>query len=279
MFMRVTAVFQKVCSKVCKDIICISTSLFSLHLQHFKANTIEPLTYDFSLTNKGGTMAKRLAKGVKQADHPLAIAARNKVATIIDAIPPADLVSAIKRAPSLRGMILGYIAEEMFQHHVLGDAIFSDVNKHDDHDRTANKADRDFLYQGHRISVQLKSVQTNTIAWRTDLNAMFANVQNDGSDKRDVHLPNGEVVSTTNYKIGDYDILAVPLFPFTGTWDFAYMLNSECRKTTSPKYTAIQQSFLLSTMEEITYPLTGPWSTDLPATIERLIKHKTEENL
>lgn len=223
-------------------------------------------------------MATRLAKGIKQADHALAIAARNRVTTIIDAIPPTDLVNAIKRAPSLRGMILGYIAEEMFQHHVLGDAIFSDVNKHDDHDRSANKADRDFLYQGHRISVQLKSVQTNSIAWRSDLNAVYAIVQNDGSDKRDVRLPNGEIVTTTNYKIGDYDILAVPLFPFTGSWDFAYMLNSECRKTTSSKYNSTQQSYLLSTTEEITYPLSAPWSTDLPATIERLIRHKKAEN-
>jgi hypothetical protein len=224
-------------------------------------------------------MATRLARGVKQADHTEAVAARNKVTTIIDAIPPADLVNAIKRAPSLRGMILGYIAEEMFQQHVLSDQIYSDINKHDDHNREANKADRDFLYKGHRISVQLKSVQTNTIAWRHDLNALSAGVQNDGSDKRDVRLPNGEVVSTTNYKVGDYEILAVPLFPFTGEWDFAYMLNSECRKTTSSKYTDIQKGYLLSTMESITYPLSNPWSKSLPETIDKLLTHKLAKNL
>ena len=220
----------------------------------------------------------RLKSGIKQADHPLANAARNRVQTIIDAIPPEDLVTAIKRAPSLRGMILGYIAEEMFSRHVLSSATFSDERKHDDHNREANKADRDFLYRGNRISVQLKSVQTNSIVWRQDLNKLHGGVQNDGSDKRDVRLPAGEVVSTTNYRIGDYDILAVPLFPFTGDWQFAYLLNSECRKTTSNKYTAEQQGFLLSTMEDITYPLTPPWSSDLPNTIERFLRNKNSRN-
>jgi len=218
-------------------------------------------------------MATRLSRGMKQADHKLAVEARERVQTIIDAIPPEDLVTAIKRAPSLRGMILGYIAEEMFAKHVLNAHHYSDVRKHDDHDRGANKADRDFIYKGKRISVQLKSVQTNSINWRNDLNKLVAGVQNDGSDKRDVKLPNGETVTTTNYKVGDYEILAVPLFPFTGDWQFAYLLNRECKLTTSNKYTETQRKYLLATMEEITFPLTPPWSTDLNATIDRLLKH------
>jgi len=215
-------------------------------------------------------MAQRTPRGVKIVDHPDANAARNRVETIIDAIPPADLVMAIKRAPSLRGMILGYIAEEMFVRHALSNPAFTDIRKHDDHDRDNNKADRDFLYNGRRISIQLKSLQTNSICWRNDLGCLYAVAQNDGSDKRDVRLPNGETVTTTNYKIGDYDILAVPLFPFTGTWEFAYLLNRDCRLTTSNKYTAEQQQYLLATTEEITFPLSGKWETDLIAAIHKL---------
>ena len=156
----------------------------------------------------------RLARVKKNKDHELAIAARARVPLIIDSISPEDLVSAIKRAPSLRGMILGYIAEEMFEKHVLVPIEhINEVRKFDDHDRTSNKADCDFAFNGRRFSVQLKSIQTNSVAWRDDLQCLTADVQNDGSDRRDVKLPNGHTVNTTNYKIGDYDILAVPLFP------------------------------------------------------------------
>ncbi len=51
-------------------------------------------------------------------DDPAAIAARERVKMMIDAIPPESLVEAIKKAPSLRGMILGYIAELMFERRV-----------------------------------------------------------------------------------------------------------------------------------------------------------------
>lgn len=204
------------------------------------------------------------ARTVKVKDHPLAVDARGRVPLIIDSISPNDLVAAIKRAPSLRGMILGYIAEEMFEKHVL-DPIehVNDVRKFDDHDRSQNKADRDFVYRDRRYTVQLKSIQTNSIHWSDQQVCLVADVQNDGSDKRDVRLPNGNVVATTNYRVGDYDILAVPLFPFTGTWEFAYKLNRDCRRTESAKYSDEDRPFLLSTIEKIQFPLGSEWTTDL----------------
>jgi hypothetical protein len=189
------------------------------------------------------------------------VAARDRVVTIIDEVSAHDLIRAIKRAPSLRGMILGYIAEEMFEKHVLSDEIFSDIRKHDDHDRSLNKADRDFIYSGRRYSIQLKSIQTNSISWDPDKQLLFATVQNDASDRRKIKLPNGESVETTNYKVGDYDVLAVPLFPFTGTWDFAYKLNKNCRRATS--YAPEINKYLLSTTESIHFPLDENWTADL----------------
>jgi len=206
----------------------------------------------------------RLARVKKNKDHELAIAARARVPLIIDSISPEDLVSAIKRAPSLRGMILGYIAEEMFEKHVLVPIEhINEVRKFDDHDRTSNKADCDFAFNGRRFSVQLKSIQTNSVAWRDDLQCLTADVQNDGSDRRDVKLPNGHTVNTTNYKIGDYDILAVPLFPFTQTWDFAYKRNRDCRLTYSEKYSEEDRQYLLATTEQLTFPINDSWTTDL----------------
>lgn len=215
-------------------------------------------------------MPSRTARGVRQTDHPAAIEARARVVTIIDSIPAEDLIHAIKRAPSLRGMMLGYVAEEMFLKHLRENIAVSDLRQHDDHDRAVNKADVDFLIGARRVSVQLKSIQTNSICFRSDLDALHANVQNDGSDKREVTLEGNERVVTTNYRVGDYDVLAVPLFPFTGQWTFAYKLNRDCRRTTSAKYTANQQRQLLSTTEEITFPLSENWSTDLEAIVRTI---------
>src|SRR5262249_22676385 len=85
----------------------------------------------------------------------------------------------------------------------------------------------------------------------------------DASDRRDVILGDGSVVNTTCYLRGEYDILAVPLFPFTGTWEFAYKRNEDCRACTSKKYTQYQQSQLLATTEKITWPLTDDWHLNL----------------
>jgi hypothetical protein len=206
----------------------------------------------------------KLKRGIKDKEHHLAKEAIARVPNIIDSVSPEDLVSAIKRAPSLRGMILGYIAEEMFEKHILDPLEHvGEVRSFDDHDRSQNKADRSFIAHGRRYTVQLKSVQTNSICWRKDIECLMADVQNDGSDRRDVLLQNGNIVNTTNYKIGDYDILAVPLYPFTGTWDFAYKRNRDCRLTVSNKYSDEDRQFLLATTEKLHFPLNSEWHGDL----------------
>ncbi len=204
-------------------------------------------------------------------NHPNVDIAKNRVRGIIDTITPSELVSIVKDTPSLRGMIAGNIAELKFRQHLENMGCFSNFEKPDDHDRSGNKIDLRFCYKGKPIRVQLKSVQTNSIKWNCFSRTLQCDVQNDGSDKRDVYLPNGHVVSTTNYKIGDYDILAVPLYPFTGEWDFAYLLNSECKRTQSVKYSVEDRKYLIKTTERLTYPLSGEWSADILETIQKLL--------
>ena len=192
--------------------------------------------------------------------------ARARVITMIDAIEPEQLVASIKRAPSLRGMILGYIAEQMFETHVPNQyhlIMAEHIVHHDDHDRLANKSDRTITYDGRTYGIQLKSIQTNSIARNLEMGTLEADVQNDASDRRDVRLADGSFVNTTCYLKGEYDILAVPLFPFTGGWDFAYKRNEDCRPCLSPRYTAYQQQFLLATTERISWPLSSDWRTNL----------------
>lgn len=210
-------------------------------------------------------MAKAPRRRLDRNDAEAA-SARARVSTMIDAIEPEQLVASIKRAPSLRGMILGYVAEQMFEVHVPRryDLILADdIIHHDDHDRSANKSDRTITFNGRRYGIQLKSMQTNSIARNVGSGLLEACVQNDASDRRDVRLADGHVVNTTCYLRGEYDILAVPLFPFTGTWEFAYKRNEDCAPTSSPKYSEYERRFLLATTENISWPLGDEWHTNL----------------
>ncbi len=213
-----------------------------------------------------GTSGVRVSRSKVDRLHVDAQTARDRVMTMIDAIPPEDLVASIKRAPSLRGMILGYIAEEMFEKHLPEryHMILSEhIEAHDDHDRKVNKSDRTVTYGGRRYGIQLKSLQTASICMNIAGGYLQAVIQNDASDRRDVRLADGSIITTTCYVRGEYDILAAPLFPFTGTWDFAYKRNEDCRASSSNKYTAFQASQLLATTENITWPLTDDWHTNL----------------
>jgi hypothetical protein len=195
-----------------------------------------------------------------------AVAARGRVVDIIDSVPPADLIASIKRAPSLRGMILGYIAEEMFEKHIpliYPQIAPASIEKHDDHDRKANKSDRTIAHNGRLYRIQLKSIQTNSICRNLATGLLQADVQNDASDRRSVKLPNGHTVETTCYARDDYDILAVPLYPLSGDWTFAYKRNTECRSTESKKYKPDDQKYLLSTLERIYWPIDNRWHTNL----------------
>ena len=207
--------------------------------------------------------------------HELSIECRKRVTESIDSVDSSDLIHAIKTAPSLRGIVLGFVAEVMFTKHAELIEGIEDVRKHDDHDRSKNKIDRDFLYRGQRVTVQLKSIQTNSLGFHDDEEVVYADVQNDASDSRRM-IFNGTEITTVNYLKGDYDILCTPLYPFTGEWDFAYKVNSMCETWRSQKYpTEISQHFLHGT-EKITYPNLEKfgWTSDIHQIMRILFEEK-----
>ena len=220
-------------------------------------------------------MKKRRSNFAK--DDIEAVKARERVLTMIDAIEPKELINAIKRAPSLRGMILGYIAEEMFEQHLpmtYPGILAEHIQKHDEHKRDKNKSDRTIHYQGNFCRIQLKSIQTNSICRDITSGKLRAIVQNDGSDARKILLPNGSKIITTCYLRGEYDVLAVPLFPFVGKWEYAYKLNTDCRASESPKYLPKDAKHLLATTEPITWPLSQNWHTNLLQVMGKLNSSK-----
>jgi hypothetical protein len=177
----------------------------------------------------------------------------------------------IQENPSLRGIVYGYVSEMEFERHYLKTRkSIERYSKDDDHQKT--KADRTVIYKGKPITIQIKSVQTNSI--RFERGTFVAKVQNDASDRRRVRLPDGSTLETTCYVVGEYDILAVSLHPFTGTWRFAFKENSKLLRTTSKKYSRTQQQHLLATLETMPYPLDATWTEDFDAILETVHRQK-----
>lgn len=177
------------------------------------------------------------------------------------------LVDVLKANPSLRGMVYGYVAEVAFARHLekLGIAE-KDHFKPDDHKRKQAKSDRTLKYENKQYTVQLKSIQTNSL--RQPRPGVFtATVQNDASDRRRLTLPDGTKVDVTNYVKGEYDVLAVSLQPFTGEWRFAFKKNKNLKMSTHRKYPDNVREYLLATSEPICWPLSPDWTEDFFAII------------
>lgn len=184
----------------------------------------------------------------------------------------------VEANPSLRGMMLGYVAELQLVKRFLSlsDRITYSV-KSDDHDR-GNKGDRVITYKGERFIVEAKSLQTGTIR-RGQKDAAgndysVAKAQVDASDCRPVAFPGGTTVTTTCLLAGEFDLLAVNCFAFEEKWNFVFAKNSDLPRTTHKKYTPAQQANLLATLVTVTWPPRPPFTDDPFGLLEELVAER-----
>lgn len=176
--------------------------------------------------------------------------------------------------PSLRGVVIGYLAELKLREFFLNDPRISRLFKYDDHDRK-RKSDLVINYEGCEITFESKSLQTNTVKDASALGfEKIAKFQCDASDCRDIILPDGQKVRTTLLKYGDFDILAVNMFAFHGKWEYAFALNRDLPHSTSKKYSASQQEQLISSLIPITYPVQPPFVDNPFVLLEKIRKEK-----
>jgi hypothetical protein len=173
--------------------------------------------------------------------------------------------------PSLRGMLLGFVAEYKLCQMWFADPRVRQLERFDNHDRT-RPGDFGFLYQGIAIRVQVKSLQSHSI--RKTPQGYLGTFQCDASDKRRVRLPNGQWVETTCLVVGGFDLLAVNLFELEQTWRFAFARNTDLPRTRSSRYTPEQRRYLLATTIRITWPLQPPFSDDPFPVLETIVAEK-----
>lgn len=179
-----------------------------------------------------------------------------------------DLTQLIDGNPSLRGMALGYLAELKLERLWLSDPRFSEVSKHDDHDR-GHHNDRVAVYKGREFTLESKSLQTSTVQRTPE--GWVGRAQVDASDRREVALPDGSTMSTTCLLRGEFDILAVNLFAFGDEWRFSFARNSDLPGSRYSRYSEYQRQHLLATMVDVSWPPQPPFRADLFELLDEMI--------
>lgn len=185
----------------------------------------------------------------------------------------ADLDRLILENPSLRGYMLGYLAEAKLRVMLESDSRVSDLRKYDDHNRKY-KHDLEIKYKGRYYSVEVKSLQTNTVKQIED-GICSGRFQCDASDRRNIKLPDGSEILTTCLRFGDFDILAVNLFAFRNKWEYGFALNKNLPSSEYAKYPEEIRKQLIKSIIPITLPLQQPFVNDIFILLEQL--HQSSE--
>ncbi len=221
------------------------------------------------------------------------------------------LTDVVVENPSLRGMVMGYIAERKLREGLQGHGRATAFRKDDDHDRK-KKGDLVVTYQGFEFKIEVKSLQTHTIeimnadpsipgavtwirkmlkqrgrgmpnpaylpVWdKYRLNGRYRwECQCDASDKRRVTFPDKSTLETTNLLFGEFDIFAAGLFSFREKWDhaFGFVLNRDLPHAKGKKYTEYQREHLIDGMIAVTWPLTPPFETDIYVLLDKLVAER-----
>lgn len=186
-------------------------------------------------------------------------------------ISPFALTELVADNPSLRGILLGYVAEYKFQEIWLGHPDITDSFKYDDHDRKG-KGDRVINYKGQQFIIEVKSLQSNTVHFEDG--RWSGKAQVDASDSRMITLPSGNEISTTLLIAGEFDVLAVNLFAFGGEWRFVFAKNKDLPRSTYYKYAEEDRQYLLTSLINISWPAEPPMRRDLYEVLDELIEEK-----
>jgi hypothetical protein len=176
-------------------------------------------------------------------------------------ITEQELTELVNANPSLRGMLLGYVAEHKLQTLCLDHPEITTSTKDDDHDRS-KKGDRRIVYKNKTFTIEVKSLQTNTVK-HTGADTWTGKAQVDGSDRRVVTFKDGTELNTTLLLRGEFDILAVNCFAFGNQWRFAFCKNADLPVSTYSKYTKEQQERLIASLIPVTWPPEEPFTDNL----------------
>jgi transcriptional regulator with XRE-family HTH domain len=179
-----------------------------------------------------------------------------------------DLTGLVDENPSLRGMMIGYIAEKKFHDTYLEHADISEKAKDDDHDRK-KKGDRRVVYKGKQLTIEVKSLQTKTVK-QLGPDKWHGKAQVDASDRRMIRFSDGTELNTTLLKRGEFDVLAVNCFAFGEQWRFVFAKNSDLPHSIYNSYTDAQRRQLIASLVAVKWPPEPPFTKNLFAILDEL---------
>lgn len=182
-----------------------------------------------------------------------------------------QISSLINQNPSLRGMLLGYIAELKLKELITLLPNISYTYKFDDHDRK-KKGDLYIIYRGKAFDVESKSLQTNTIKFDEATQTWTAKTQVDASDRRDVLLSSGKKLNTTLLLRGEFDILAVNCFGFGGRWKFLFAKNTNLPSSKFKSYDEADRKELIASLVSVSLPVKPPFYESLKDLLDSMIE-------
>jgi hypothetical protein len=185
-------------------------------------------------------------------------------------ITPQQLTELLEENPSLRGMLLGYVAELKLKEIVTSIPHVSYTVKFDDHNRK-KKGDLYIIYRDKAFDLESKSLQSNMIKWDEYKKRWTGKAQVDGSDRRTINLPDGSALNTTLLLRGEFDILAVSCYAFEGKWRFVFARNSDLPSSNYRLYSEEQRKFLIASLIPVSWPPEPPFYANLRDLLDEMI--------
>lgn len=183
-----------------------------------------------------------------------------------------QLTELVDNNPSLRGMIIGYVAEMKFHDAFLSHPKITEKGKDDDHDRS-KKGDRRIVYKANTLIIEVKSLQSAKVRQLGE-DEWEGKSQVDGSDRRIVKFPDGTKLNTTLLLKGGFDLLAINCFAFGGQWRFTFAKNKDLPTSNFKKYTEEQRKLLIASLIPVTWPPKTPFSDNPFKLLDELVAEK-----
>jgi len=185
-------------------------------------------------------------------------------------ITPEQLSDLLAANPSLRGMLLGYVAELKLREIVTAIPSVSYTVKFDDHNRK-KKGDLYVIYRDRAFDLESKSLQSSMVKWDSQKRRWMGKAQVDASDRRTIRLPDGSTLNTTLLLRGEFDILAVNCYAFERKWQFVFARNSDLPTSNYRGYSETQKRFLIASLIPVTWPPEPPFHVDLKDLLDEMI--------
>jgi transcriptional regulator with XRE-family HTH domain len=195
-------------------------------------------------------------------------------ATILEQweISAGDLTKLLEENPSLRGMLLGYVAEHKLREIIAALPELTYATKFDDHNRK-KKGDLYIIYKGRAFNIESKSLQTKTIGRDEKSDKWMGKTQVDASDRREVTFSDGSTLNTTLLLRGEFDILAVNCYAFENKWRFVFARNRELPASSFSKYTPMQRDSLLASLVPVSWPPEPPFYADIRELLDEMVEN------